>query len=305
MTVSSVNFQSVINRMHKISTMQVSNRTTVNRSASVGRSASVEKNTSVGKIGKTAGAESKNKSLRTNSNGSISLSAAQKTGAGFRKIAEKLQSTDWSREYRFSQKKELQNSVRTFAEEYNRFFSEIKNVSDGEGGVYGSKFKGLMQDNKEALAGIGLSVKGDGTLSVDSRTLKKAKADAFAAVFKGADSVAGKAAVNSIYAEAQRAVLTVGKLYGYGTEAYGTGLGAYGPSSLGAYGLGNLGAYALGSLGTYGLESMALGSSMGNPLASYGLGGYGYGAYGYGASGLNSLYAALSSYAGRYIDTQV
>ena len=245
----------------------------------------------------------------------MSLSASQKTGAGFRKIAEKLQSTDWSREYRFSQKKELQNNVRTFAEEYNRFFSEIKNVSDGEGGVYGSKFASLMQDNKEVLAGIGLSVKGDGTLSVDSRALKKAKADAFAAVFKGTDSVAGKAAVNSIYAEAQRAALAVGKLYGYGTGSYGAGfgvygLGAYGLGSLGtygagAYGLGNLGAYALGSLGTYGLESMALGNSVGNPLASYGLGGYGYGAYGYGASGLNSLYAALSSYAGRYIDTQV
>ncbi len=32
MTVSSVNFQSVIDRMHKISAMQVSNRTAVNRS---------------------------------------------------------------------------------------------------------------------------------------------------------------------------------------------------------------------------------------------------------------------------------
>lgn len=303
MTVSSVNFQSVINRMHKISTMQVSNRTAVNRSAAVGQSASIEKSASIGKVGKTTSAENKNKSaLRTNHNNSLSLSAAQKTGAGFRKIAEKLQSTDWSREYRFSKKKELQNGVRAFAEEYNRFFSEIKKVADGEGSSYGSKFISLVQDNRDVLAGIGLTVEGDGTLSVDSRALKKAKAEAFAAVFKGTDSVAGKAAVNSIYAEAQSAVSAVGKLYGYGAGLGGYGLGTYGA---GTYGLGNLGAYALGSLGTYGLESMALGNSIGNPLASYGLGGYGYGAYGYGASGLNSLYAALSSYAGRYIDTQV
>lgn len=288
MTLSSVNFQSVIDRMHKISAMQVSNRTAVNRSALAGQSVPVERSASIGKTGRTTGVESKSKSLRTTHNNSFSLSAAQKTGAGFRKIAEKLQSTDWSREYRLSKKKELQNGVRTFAEEYNRFFSEIKNVSDGEGGVYGSKFASLMQDGKEALAEIGLFVEGDGRLSVDSRILKKAKADALAAVFKGTDSVAGKAAVNSIYAEAQGAVSAVGKLYGYG--AYGAGLGVYGPGSLLAYGSG------MYKTGAYGL---------GNPLASYGLGGYGYGAYGYGTSGLNSLYAALSSYAGRYIDTQV
>lgn len=272
MAVSSVSFQHVIDRMSRISALNVRNNTTVSRNTSVGKSIGTEKSASAQK---TAGVTGSKSTKQTNNNGSsLSVTSAQKTGAGFRKIAEKLQHTDWSRDYRLSKKKELQNNVRTFAEEYNKLLSGVKNVSDGAGSTYGSKFTQLLRDNKDALSGIGLEVGADGTLSVNSKTLKKAKADAFEAVFKGADSVAGKAAVNSIYAEAQNMLSSVGKLYGYGS-AYGT----YGLGALGTYGLGNLGAY--------------------------GLGGYGYGAYGYGTSGLNSLYVALSSYAGRYIDTQL
>lgn len=296
MTVSSLSFQNVIDRMSRISSLNVRNNTTVSRSASVGKSAGIEKSAS---IGKTAGVTGSRSTGRTG-NSSLNVSSAQKTGAGFRKIAEKLQNTDWSSEYKFSKKKELQNNVRTFAEEYNKLLSGVKNVSDGTGSTYGNRFTQLLRDNKEALSGIGLEVGTDGTLSVNSKTLKKAKADAFETVFKGADSVAGKAAVNSIYAEAQSMLSGVGKLYGYGS-AYGTGLGAYGLGSLGTYGLG---AYGLGSAD---LTSMAIGNYglQNGSLLSYGLGGYGYGAYGYGTSGLNSLYAALSSYAGRYIDTQL
>lgn len=292
MAVSSVSFQHVIDRMSRISALNVRNNNTVGRSATVGKSTGTEKSTSVGK---TTGVGTGSKTtLQTGSSG-LSVSSAQKTGAGFRKIAEKLQNTDWSRDYRLSKKKELQNNVRTFAEEYNKLLTGVKNVSDGEGGTYGSRFTQLLRDNKEALSGIGLEVGTDGTLSVNGRTLKKAKADAFEAVFKGADSVAGKAAVNSIYAEAQNMLSSVGKLYGYGSM-YGTGLGIYGLGGLGTYGLGSAGLSSM-ALGNYALQTGA--------LSSYGLGGYGYGVYGYGTSGLNSLYAALSSYAGRYIDTQL
>ena len=308
MTVSSLSFQNVIDRMSRISSLNVRNNTTVSRSASVGKSAGIEKSASARK---TTGITGSRSTGRTGNGSSLNVSNAQKTGAGFRKIAEKLQNTDWSSEYRFSKKKELQNNVRTFAEEYNKLLSGVKNVSDGAGSTYGSKFTQLLRDNKDALSGIGLEVGTDGTLSVNSKTLKKAKADAFETVFKGADSVAGKVAVNSIYAEAQNMLSGVGKLYGYGA-AYGAGLGTYGLGVLGTYGLGNLGAYGLGALGAYGLGSADLSSmALGNyglqngSLLSYGLGGYGYGAYGYGTSGLNSLYAALSSYAGRYIDTQL
>lgn len=269
MAVSSVSFQHVIDRMNRISSLHVSNHNTVYRSASLGKSAGTEKTTSIGNVADITGA----RNTQRTGNSSQHISSAQKMGAGFRKIAEKLQHTDWSRDYRLSQKKELQNSVRTFAEEYNKLLAGVKNVSDGEGGTYGSRFTQLLRDNREALSKIGLETGSDGTLSVNSRILKKAKAGDFEAVFGGADSVAGKAAVNSIYAEAQSMLSGVGKLYGYGS-AYGAGLGTYGLGALGMYGLG-------------------------------GLGGYGYGAYGYGNSGLNSLYAALSSYAGRYIDTQL
>lgn len=303
MTVSSLSFRNVIDRMSRISSLNVRNNTTVSRSATVGKSAGTQKSASAQK---TTGVTGSRSAQRTG-NSSLYVSSAQKMGAGFRKIAEKLQNTDWSRDYKFSKKKELQNNVRTFAEEYNKLLSGVKNVSDGAGGTYGSRFTQLLRDNKEALSGIGLELGTDGTLSVNSKTLKKAKTDDFEAVFKGADSVAGKAAVNSIYAEAQNMLSGVGKLYGYGS-AYGT----YGLGALGTYGLGNLGAYGLGALGTYGLGSADLSSmAIGNyglqngSILSYGLGGYGYGAYGYGTSGLNSLYAALSSYAGRYIDTQL
>ena len=304
MTVSSLSFQNVIDRMSRISSLNVRNNTTVSRSASVGKSAGIEKSASAQK---TTGVTGSRSTGRTG-NSSLNVSSAQKTGAGFRKIAEKLQNTDWSSEYKFSKKKELQNNVRTFAEEYNKLLSGVKNVSDGAGGTYGSRFTQLLRDNKEALSGIGLELGTDGTLSVNSKTLKKAKADAFETVFKGADSVAGKAAVNSIYAEAQSMLSGMGKLYGY-SSLYGYG-SAYGTDGLGApgtYGLGNLGAYGLGALGSADLSSMAIGNYglQNGSLLSYGLGGYGYGAYGYGTSGLNSLYAALSSYAGRYIDTQL
>lgn len=298
MAVSSVSFQHVIDRMNKISSLNVGNNTTVHRSASIGKSAGAEKTAS---IGKTAGITGSRSTQRTG-NSSLHISSAQKMGAGFRKIAEKLQHTDWSRDYKLSKKKELQASVRTFAEEYNKFLAGVKNISDGEGGTYGSRFTQLLRDNREALSKIGLETGSDGTLSVNSRILKKAKAGDFEAVFRGADSVAGKAAVNSIYAEAQSMLSGVGKLYGYGS-AYGADLGTYGLGTLGTYGLGGLGAYGLGSAG---LSSMALGSyALPTGAFGYGLGGYGYGAYGYGNSGLNSLYAALSSYAGRYIDTQL
>lgn len=290
MAVSSVSFQHVIDRMNRISSLHVSNNNTVHRSASLGKSAGTEKTTSIGNVAGVKGA----RSTQRTGNSSLHINSAQKTGAGFRKIAEKLQHTDWSRDYRLSKKKELQTSVRTFAEEYNKFLSSVKNVSDGEGGTYGSRFMQLLRDNQETLSKIGLETGPDGTLSVNSRILKKAKAGDFEAVFGGVDSVAGKAAVNSIYAEAQSMLSGVGKLYGYGS-AYGAGLGAYGLGSLGAYGLGSVG-----------LNSMALGSyALPTGAFSYGLGGYGYGAYGYGNSGLNSLSAALSSYAGRYIDTQL
>lgn len=273
MAVSSVSFQHVINRMQRIGALNVGNNTTTGRSASVGKTSGTEKSASVGKTtGIRSGSGSTLRTGTTNGS-SLKTSSAQKIGAGFRKITEKLQNTDWSSEYRLSKKKELQNNVRTFAEEYNRLLSGTKNVSDGEGSTYGSRFSRLLQDNKAALSKIGLEIGADGTLSVNSRTLKKAKADAFETVFQGADSVAGKAAVNSIYAEAQSMLSDVGRLYSYGT----------GLSSI--------------ALGNYALQT--------GGLASYGLGGYGYGAYGYGTSGMNSLYAALSSYAGRYIDTQL
>ncbi|MBD5509741.1 MAG: hypothetical protein HDR08_00550 [Lachnospiraceae bacterium] len=304
MTVSSLSFQNVIDRMSRISSLNVRNNTTVSRSASVGKSAGIEKSASAQK---TTGVTGSRSTGRTGSS-SLYVSSAQKTGAGFRKIAEKLQNTDWSRDYKFSKKKELQNNVRTFAEEYNKLLSGVKNVSDGAGSTYGSKFTQLLRDNKEALSGIGLEVGTDGTLSVNSKVLKKAKADSFETVFQGADSVAGKAAVNSIYAEAQSMLSGMGKLYGYSSlYGYGSAYGTYGLGALGTYGLGNLGAYGLGALGSADLSSMAIGNYgiQNGSLLSYGLGGYGYGAYGYGASGLNSLYAALSSYAGRYIDTQL
>ena len=302
MTVSSLSFQNVIDRMSRISSLTVRNNTTVSRSASVGKSVGIEKSASARK---TTGVTGSRSTGRTGNGSSLNVSNAQKTGAGFRKIAEKLQNTDWSSEYRFSKKKELQNNVRTFAEEYNKLLSGVKNVSDGAGSTYGSKFTQLLRDNKEALSGIGLELGTDGTLSVNSKTLKKAKADNFEAVFQGADSVAGKAAVNSIYAEAQSMLSGMGKLYGYSSlYGYGSAYGTYGLGALGTYGLGNLGAYGLGSAD---LSSMAIGNYglQNGSLLSYGLGGYGYGAYGYGTSGLNSLYAALSSYAGRYIDTQL
>lgn len=180
-----------------------------------------------------------------------SADRVQGSTAGFRKIAEKLQNADWDKEYRLSGKKSLQNGVRTFVEEYNKMYSRMKSVPAYTGGTYGAQLKELACDNQRQLAGIGIECGKDGTLSINNARLKKAKASDFKDVFSGADSLAGKAAVKSIYAEAQAFSLNRMGSYGYGS---GSWYGAYGLGGLGLYGYGNsLGMYGLGnSVGMYG-----------------------------------------------------
>lgn len=155
----------------------------------------------------------------------------QKEAVGFRSIAEKLQDTDWEKEYKLTGKKSLQNEVRTFVEEFNQLYAQVKNVSGSKDGSYGAQFNELVYDNKEKLSEIGISIGKDGSLSVNNSGLKKAKAADFKAVFSGTDSLAGKAAVKSIYAEAN--ALTNSSLYGYGNYGYGNyGYGAYGATGI-------------------------------------------------------------------------
>lgn len=166
----------------------------------------------------------------------------QSEAAGFRKIAEKLQNTDWDKEYRLSGKKTLQNGVRTFVEEYNKMYSQMTGIPANTGGSYGAQLRKLAEDNQKQLAGVGIESGKDGTLRINNAILKKAKAADFKEVFAGADSLAGKAAVKSIYAEAQAFSLSRMGSYGY---ANGDWYGAYGLGSMGLYGYGS-------SLGMYG-----------------------------------------------------
>lgn len=160
----------------------------------------------------------------------------QKEAVGFRSIAEKLQDTDWEKEYKLSRKKSLQNQVCTFVEEFNQLYTQVQNISGSKNGSYGAQLKELVNDNKEKLSEIGICVNKDGSLSVNNTGLKKAKAADFMAVFSGAESLAGKAAVKSIYAEAQ--AMTITNSYGYGMYGYGSsGYGTYGITGLnGLYG---------------------------------------------------------------------
>lgn len=155
----------------------------------------------------------------------------QKEAVGFRSIAEKLQDTDWEKEYKFSEKKALQNGVRTFVEEFNQLYSQVKNIQGSKDGSYGAQFQELVYDNKEKLSKIGVEIGQNGTLSVNNSRLKKAKAVDFKEVFSGPDSLAGKAAVKSIYAEARALA---------GVSTYGAGISGYGMYGYGAYGTAGL-----------------------------------------------------------------
>lgn len=168
----------------------------------------------------------------------------QSKAAGFRKIAEKLQNTDWDKEYRLSGKKTLQNGVRTFVEEYNKMYSQMTGIPANTGVSYGAQLRKLAEDNQKQLAGIGIESGKDGTLRINNAKLKKAKATDFKEVFSGSDSLAGKAAVKSIYAEAQAFSLSRMGSYGY---ANGGWYGAYGLGSMGLYGYGS----SLGMYGSY------------------------------------------------------
>ncbi len=155
----------------------------------------------------------------------------QREAVGFRSIAEKLQDTDWEKEYKLSGKKSLQNQVRTFVEEFNQLYTQVQNVSGSKNGSYGAQLRDLVNDNKEKLSGIGINVNKDGSMSVNNAGLKKAKASDFMKVFSGTESLAGKAAVKSIYAEAQ--AMTITNSYGYGM--YGYGMYGYGSPYTGSY----------------------------------------------------------------------
>lgn len=179
--------------------------------------------------------------------------AISKIGTEFRKAAQTLQETDFSKTYRFTGKKQIWNQVRTFAESYNSLLSNVSNATEKQ------KLKQPITDNRTVLAKVGLNLSDDGSLAVDNKALKKAKIADLTAVFSGAESPAGKMAVKSIYAEASAVA---------GSSVY--------PYGLNAYGLGNYG------LGTYGLGAYGLGS--------YGLSSYGLGAYALGNYGMGSLY---------------
>lgn len=155
-------------------------------------------------------------------------SGLQANAAEFRRIAEKLQDTDWEKSYRLSGKKDLLNQVRSFAEEYNNLLTQAKTLPYSSTSTYGAQFKKLAEENREELKAIGIGINQDGTLAVDSRRLKQAKAADFQKVFAGTESLAGKAAVKSIYAQAG----SYGT-YGYGNYGYGVyGYGSYGLSGL-------------------------------------------------------------------------
>lgn len=139
---------------------------------------------------------------------------------GFRDVTRKLQETDWDKSYRFSGKKRLQSTVNAFAEAFNGMLAK---TSQAGGSLYASRLKEQAFKSERLLSEIGLQVEKDGTLSVNGKTLKRASASDFKAVFEGADSFAGRTAVKSIYAQAQQ----LARNPGYGAGSYGTA-GLYG-----------------------------------------------------------------------------
>ena len=79
MTVSSLSFQHVIDRMSRISTLNVRNNTTVSRNTSVGKSAGTEKSASVQK---TAGVTGRRSINRTGNGSSLGERERAETDAG-------------------------------------------------------------------------------------------------------------------------------------------------------------------------------------------------------------------------------
>ncbi|MBD5522558.1 MAG: hypothetical protein HDR03_15275 [Lachnospiraceae bacterium] len=73
---------------------------------------------------------------------------------------------------------DIYNAVDDFVGKYNSTLSALKNMSDTMNDYYAQMLKSAASGNKEALAGIGISVAKDGSLSVDKDKLKGTDIDA-------------------------------------------------------------------------------------------------------------------------------
>lgn len=78
---------------------------------------------------------------------------------------------------------DLCKEIETLAEKYNSLLSQTARETDTMNVFYGQSMKELVTKNKDALAGIGVTVNSDGSLKVDQEKLQSASLESLEKAF--------------------------------------------------------------------------------------------------------------------------
>lgn len=91
------------------------------------------------------------------------------TKSGEESLFEKIRQSGTAKD-----KQELYDSIGVWVERFNLTTEELQRTTDGLNGFYHEMLKESVNENKEALEQMGITVKKDGTLNLDKEKLKEA-----------------------------------------------------------------------------------------------------------------------------------
>lgn len=136
---------------------------------------------------------------------------------------------------------DIVKEVKGFVEDYNAMVNGMKDTKNTVDTIYKKQFTEMVDSYKSQLSAIGITKASNGSLKVNETQLKDANLEQLQEVFSGSTSFGSKAAVKSIYVEANAASnkSSASKYGGYGTygskNAYASNTASSGSTSYLSY----------------------------------------------------------------------
>lgn len=132
--------------------------------------------------------------------------STKKAAADTREQAEKLMETGensiWDKAEESGKNSDVLKTINQFIESYNDMMDGMKETGGSVNNIYRKQLSDAAMNNQELLSKVGVTVKKDGTLSVDESKLKEASLNDLKQAFGDSNSFVKKASVKSIYVEA-------------------------------------------------------------------------------------------------------
>lgn len=94
--------------------------------------------------------------------------------------------------------KVVRNEVNEFTEAYNNMITRLNKSGNQMDGAYVQEFSKLVKGAEDSLKKVGITMKKDGTLSLDKAKLAEASPQELKACFQGKQSFAAAVATNSV-----------------------------------------------------------------------------------------------------------